>query len=47
MPTTRSGVAAARAGELERGADDVQQSLATALASDLGAVACRAYATWR
>ncbi|MET0153705.1 MAG: adenylate/guanylate cyclase domain-containing protein [Candidatus Binatia bacterium] len=38
------GVAAARAGELERGAAMVEKSLATALAGDLGAVACRAYA---
>jgi class 3 adenylate cyclase/predicted ATPase len=38
------GVAAARAGELERGASMVEKSLETALASDLAAVACRAYA---
>ncbi len=38
------GVAAARAGELERGAAMVEKSLATALAADLAAVACRAYA---
>src|SRR5207302_951143 len=37
------GVAAARAGELERGAATVQKSLDTALAADLAAVACRAY----
>jgi adenylate cyclase len=38
------GVALARAGELERGAATVQKSLETALAHDLSAVACRAYA---
>jgi adenylate cyclase len=38
------GVAAAREGELERGASMVEKSLETALASDLAAVACRAYA---
>jgi adenylate cyclase len=38
------GVALARAGELERGAATVQKSLETALANDLSAVACRAYA---
>jgi adenylate cyclase len=38
------GVAAARGGELERGAAMVEKSLATALAADLSAVACRAYA---
>jgi adenylate cyclase len=37
------GVAAARAGELERGAETVKKSLDTALAHDLLAVACRAY----
>jgi len=37
------GVAAARAGELERGVDMVAKSLATALAHDFAAVACRAY----
>jgi adenylate cyclase len=37
------GVAAARAGELERGAETVRKSLETALAADLATVACRAY----
>jgi adenylate cyclase len=37
------GVALARAGEIEQGAELVAKSLDTALASQLGAVACRAY----
>jgi adenylate cyclase len=37
------GVALARAGEIERGAELVTRSLETALARQLGAVACRAY----
>src|SRR5207247_1355220 len=37
------GVALARAGDIERGAELVAQSLETALARQLGAVACRAY----
>jgi len=37
------GVALARAGEIEQGAELVAQSLETALARQLGAVACRAY----
>jgi class 3 adenylate cyclase/tetratricopeptide (TPR) repeat protein len=37
------GVALARAGDLEQGAEFVSRSLATALAHQLGAVACRAY----
>jgi adenylate cyclase len=37
------GVALARAGELERGAEFVSRSLETALTHELGAVACRAY----
>jgi adenylate cyclase len=38
------GVAAARRGELERGAAFVEKSLERALAHGLGSVACRAYA---
>jgi len=37
------GVAMARAGDIERAAEYVQHSLKTALAHQLGAVACRAY----
>ncbi|HXG15011.1 MAG TPA: adenylate/guanylate cyclase domain-containing protein, partial [Calidithermus sp.] len=38
------GVALARSGDVEGGADVVRRSLETALAHDLGSVACRAYA---
>ncbi|HXH83316.1 MAG TPA: tetratricopeptide repeat protein, partial [Candidatus Tectomicrobia bacterium] len=38
------GVALAREGDVEGGADVVRQGLQTALAHDLGSIACRAYA---
>ncbi|MEA2626676.1 MAG: hypothetical protein QOD06_2721 [Candidatus Binatota bacterium] len=37
------GVGFARAGDIERGAEEVRRSLDTALANELGSAACRAY----